>query len=197
MDDATRAEVADWLGKLGFRLAGTHRSKDVTLYRHGAGSIVLNAEADSFASAFFQQHGLSLCASAFRVDDAKRAFERAAAYGYAPFSGRIGPNERVVPGVQAPDGSLDYFVDEAPGAPTLWESDFVLTDVDGAVRSRAARRASIMCACRCPPTRSTPGCCFSAPRSASRPSRACSCPIRTDSCAAARCAAATARCALR
>ena len=51
----------------------------------------------------------------------------------APFSGRVGPNERVVPGVQAPDGSLDYFVDETPGAPTLYESDFVLTDVDGPV----------------------------------------------------------------
>lgn len=131
VDDTTREHVAGWLRKLGFRLAGKHRSKDVTLYRHGAGSIVLNAEADSFASAFFQQHGLSLCASAFHVDDAKCAFERAAAYGSKPFSGRVGPNERVVPGVQSPDGSLDYFVDEAPGAPTLWESDFVLTDIDG------------------------------------------------------------------
>ncbi|WP_244816110.1 bifunctional sugar phosphate isomerase/epimerase/4-hydroxyphenylpyruvate dioxygenase family protein [Caballeronia sp. Lep1P3] len=131
VDDTTREHVASWLRKLGFRLAGTHRSKDVTLYRHGAGSIVLNAEADSFASAFFQQHGLSLCASAFHVDDAKLAFQRAAAYGSKPFSGRVGPNERVVPGVQSPDGSLDYFVDEAPGAPTLWESDFVLTDIDG------------------------------------------------------------------
>jgi len=131
VDDTTREHVAGWLGKLGFRLAGRHRSKDVTLYRHGAGSIVLNAEADSFASAFYQQHGLSLCASAFHVDDAKLAFERAAAYGSKPFSGQVGPNERVVPGVQSPDGSLDYFVDEAPGAPTLWESDFVLTDIDG------------------------------------------------------------------
>ena len=32
---------------------------------------------------------------------------------------------------QAPDGSLEYFVDEAPNAPTLYESDFVLTDIDG------------------------------------------------------------------
>ncbi|MDR5819655.1 TIM barrel protein [Caballeronia sp. LZ043] len=131
VDQATREHLAQWLGRLGFRRAGQHRSKDVQLYRHGAGSIVLNAEADSFASAFFQQHGLSLCASAFHVDDARLAFERAAAYGSKPFSGRIGPNERHVPGVQSPDGSLDYFVDEAPGGPTLWESDFVLTDIDG------------------------------------------------------------------
>ncbi|TCK44302.1 4-hydroxyphenylpyruvate dioxygenase [Paraburkholderia sp. BL8N3] len=145
VDDATRVDVANWLGKLGFRLAGRHRSKDVTLYRHGAGSIVLNAEADSFASAFFQQHGLSLCASAFRVDDAKCAFERAAAYRNAPFSGRIGPNERVLPGVQAPDGSLEYFVDEAPGAPTLWESDFILTDIDGPYEVGPLERIDHVC----------------------------------------------------
>lgn len=128
VDDAARTQLADWLGKLGFQRAGQHRSKEVTLYQHGAASIVLNAETDSFASAFFQQHGLSLCASALRVDDAKRAFERAAGFGYAPFSGQVGPNERVLPAVRAPDGSLNYFVDETPNAPTLFEADFLLND---------------------------------------------------------------------
>ncbi|HEY1997023.1 bifunctional sugar phosphate isomerase/epimerase/4-hydroxyphenylpyruvate dioxygenase family protein [Paraburkholderia sp.] len=130
VDDAARRQLADWLGKLGFYRAGRHRSKDVTLYQHGAASIVLNAEADSFASAFFQQHGLSLCASALRVDDAALAFERAAAFGYAPFSGQIGPNERVLPAVRAPDGSLNYFVDELPDEPTLFEADFILNGHD-------------------------------------------------------------------
>ncbi|WP_133645975.1 bifunctional sugar phosphate isomerase/epimerase/4-hydroxyphenylpyruvate dioxygenase family protein [Paraburkholderia flava] len=131
VDAAAQTQLADWLGKLRFRAAGRHRSKDVTLYRHGAASIVLNAEADSFANAFFQQHGLSLCASAFRVDDAALAFERAAGFGYAPFSGHVGPNERVIPAVRAPDGSLNYFVDETPDQPTLFEADFALTDIDG------------------------------------------------------------------
>lgn len=130
VDDAARTHLADWLGKLGFRNAGRHRSKDVTLYQHGAASIVLNAEADSFASAFFQQHGLSLCASALRVDDARLAFERAAGFGYAPFSGQVGPNERVLPAVRAPDGSLNYFVDETPDEPTLFEADFLLNKGD-------------------------------------------------------------------
>ncbi|VVD33587.1 bifunctional sugar phosphate isomerase/epimerase/4-hydroxyphenylpyruvate dioxygenase family protein [Paraburkholderia dioscoreae] len=131
VDHTTRAQLVDWLGKLRFREAGRHRSKEVTLYQHGAASIVLNAEPDSFANAFFQQHGLSLCASAFRVDDAHQAFERAAGFGYAPFSGQIGPNERVLPAVQAPDSSLNYFVDETPDQPTLFEADFVLTDING------------------------------------------------------------------
>ena len=133
VDDTARAHVANWLEKLHFRRAGQHRSKDVTLYQHGSAAIVLNAEPDSFADAFFQRHGLSLCASAFRVDDARLALERAAGFGYQPFSGRVGPNERVVPAVQGPDGSLNYFVNEEPGQPTLFEADFALTDIDGPV----------------------------------------------------------------
>ncbi len=133
VDDTARAHVANWLEKLHFRRAGQHRSKDVTLYRHGSAAIVLNAEPGSFADAFFQRHGLSLCASAFRVDDARLALERAAGFGYPPFSGRVGPNERVVPAVQGPDGSLNYFVNEEPDQPTLFEADFSLTDIDGPV----------------------------------------------------------------
>ncbi|GLU31020.1 TIM barrel protein [Trinickia caryophylli] len=129
VDDSTQAQLADWLGKLGFARAGRHRSKEVSLYQQGFAAIVLNAESDSFASAFRERHGLSLCASALRVDDAAAAFEHAAGFGYLPFSGRVGPNERVLPSVLAPDGSLQYFVDEHPGAPTLFESDFALAPV--------------------------------------------------------------------
>ncbi|MFM0591512.1 MULTISPECIES: bifunctional sugar phosphate isomerase/epimerase/4-hydroxyphenylpyruvate dioxygenase family protein [Paraburkholderia] len=145
VDPTTRAHLVDWLDKLRFRQAGRHRSKDVTLFQHGAASIVLNAEPDSFANAFFQQHGLSLCASAFRVDDARQAFERAAGFGYAPFSGQIGPNERVLPAVQAPDSSLNYFVDETPDRPTLFEADFVLTDVNGPAEVGPLARIDHVC----------------------------------------------------
>lgn len=145
VDHTTRVHLVDWLGKLRFREAGRHRSKDVTLYQHGAASIVLNAEPDSFANAFFQQHGLSLCASAFRVDDANQAFERAAGFGYVPFSGQIGPNERVLHAVQAPDGSLNYFVDETPDQPTLFEADFVLTDVNGPTEVGPLSRIDHVC----------------------------------------------------
>jgi len=131
VDAASSAGLVDWLGKLRFRCAGKHRSKDVTLYQHGAAAIVLNAEPDCFASAFFQQHGLSLCASAFHVDDAQLALERAAGFGYVPFLGRVGPNERIVPAVRSPDGSLNYLVNEKSDQPTLFEADFELTDIDG------------------------------------------------------------------
>jgi 4-hydroxyphenylpyruvate dioxygenase len=126
VDSTSAPRLAQRFIEAGFHAAGRHRSKDVTLYQQGDASIVLNAETDSFASGFFHTHGLSLCASAFQVDDAARVFERATSFGYAPFSGRVGPNERVVPSVRAPDGSLHYFVDARPDEPTLYEADFVL-----------------------------------------------------------------------
>jgi 4-hydroxyphenylpyruvate dioxygenase len=130
VDSTSAPRLAQRFAEAGFHAAGKHRSKDVTLYQQGGASIVLNAETDSFASEFFHRHGLSLCASAFQVDDAARVFERATSFGYAPFSGRVGPNERVVPGVRAPDGSLHYFVDARPDEPTLYEADFVLSAHD-------------------------------------------------------------------
>lgn len=131
VDANARATLTTWLEKLGFLRMGRHRSKDVTLFQHGRASIILNAESDSFASAFFMHHGVSLCASAFRVPSAHDAVTRATQVGYARFEGRVGPNERNVPAVLAPDQSLFYLVDELPNAPTLFESDFHLTDIDG------------------------------------------------------------------
>jgi 4-hydroxyphenylpyruvate dioxygenase len=145
VDPASGSTLAQWLERLGFRAAGRHRSKDVTLYAQGDACILLNGETDSFASAFHQAHGLSVCASAYRVDNAAQAFKRAAAFGYAPFSGKVGANERVVPGVQAPDNSLQYFVDEAPGEPTLYETDFNLTDTGKQDRADTLRCIDHVC----------------------------------------------------
>ncbi|WP_179401395.1 bifunctional sugar phosphate isomerase/epimerase/4-hydroxyphenylpyruvate dioxygenase family protein [Burkholderia guangdongensis] len=148
VDSTAVTGLMEQFARIGFRATGRHRSKDVTLYQQRDASIVFNADADSFASAFFHAHGLSLCASAFRVADAAQAFERATSFGYAPFSGRVGPNERVVPAVRAPDGSLHYFVDEAPGEPTLYESDFDLSgahDGDAADEPGALTRIDHVC----------------------------------------------------
>ncbi|GAB3628766.1 4-hydroxymandelate synthase [Pandoraea terrae] len=131
VDANASATLTTWLEKLGFLRMGRHRSKDVTLFQHGRASIILNAEPDSFASAFFMHHGVSLCASAFRIDSPQEAAMRATKLGYALYEGRVGPNERNVPAVLAPDSSLFYLVDELPDAPTLYESDFHLTDFDG------------------------------------------------------------------
>jgi 4-hydroxyphenylpyruvate dioxygenase len=58
-----------------------HRHKDVTLYRQGGINFIINAEPDSFAQRFARLHGPSVCAIAFRVQDAKAAYERAIGLG--------------------------------------------------------------------------------------------------------------------
>jgi 4-hydroxyphenylpyruvate dioxygenase len=110
---------------LGFAEAGTHRSKDVTLYSQGDVHFVLNAEKDSFAHSYFLVHGPSVCALAFRVDDAQRAIERAVRYKAQTFRGRVGPNELVIPAVRGLEGSLIYLVDRFGEGGTIYDVDFV------------------------------------------------------------------------
>ena len=63
--------------RMGFKAIARHRHKDVTLYRQGDINFILNAEPDSFAQRFARLHGPSVCAIAFRVQDAAAAYERA------------------------------------------------------------------------------------------------------------------------
>ena len=67
--------------RMGFRPVARHRHKAVTLYRQGGINFILNAEPDSFAQRFARLHGPSICAIAFRVQDAKAAYERALSLG--------------------------------------------------------------------------------------------------------------------
>ena len=60
---------------MGFSPVAKHRSKDVTLYRQGDVNFILNAEPQSFAARFAAEHGPSAPAMAFRVVDARQAYE--------------------------------------------------------------------------------------------------------------------------
>ena len=130
---AVDAEAAGSLGRfvstLGFRRVGRHRSKEVELWRNGAANLVLNSEADSAAAEHFIQHGPSVCALAFRVDDPGRLVARAEALHYSIWSERIGAGENNIPGIRAPDGTLIYLIQEATARPN-WENDFRL-EADG------------------------------------------------------------------
>jgi 4-hydroxyphenylpyruvate dioxygenase len=118
--------LAGWLERLGFAKAGQHRSKDVSLMRQGDINIVLNAEPYSFAHGFFEAHGPSLCATALRVDYGAKALERARQFKGQPYRGLVGPNEREVPAVRAPDGSLIYLIGKSDAGQSIYETDFIL-----------------------------------------------------------------------
>ena len=109
---------------MGFAAVARHRSKAVTLYRHGAVNFIVNAEPQSFAQAFARLHGPSVCAMAFRVRDASRAFERALALGAKGVTGKIGPMELNIPAIEGIGGSLIYLVDRY-GDRTIYDVDFV------------------------------------------------------------------------
>jgi len=128
VDAAAGAALATLLARLGFRRAGRHRSKDVTLFRQGAVALVLNADEASYARAIFQERGPSVCAIGFRTDDPVRALNRATALHGERFDSPLGPAESQIPAVRAPDGSVFYFVPAALGDDGLFATDFELDE---------------------------------------------------------------------
>jgi 4-hydroxyphenylpyruvate dioxygenase len=101
--------------RMGFRAIAHHRHKAVTLYRQGEINFILNAEPDSFAQRFARLHGPSVCAIAFRVQDAKAAYERAVAAGAWGYAGQAGPGELNIPAIKGIGDSVIYLVDRWRG----------------------------------------------------------------------------------
>jgi 4-hydroxyphenylpyruvate dioxygenase len=100
---------------MGFAAIAKHRTKNVTLYRQGEVNFIINAEPNSFAQRFARQHGPSVCAMAFRVKDAKQAYERALELGAWGFDNHTGPMELNIPAIKGIGDSLIYFVDRWQG----------------------------------------------------------------------------------
>ena len=101
--------------QMGFTAVARHRHKAVTLYRQGGINFILNAEPDSFAQRFARLHGPSICAIAFRVEDAKAAYERALSLGAWGYAGQAGPGELNIPAIKGIGDSLIYLVDRWRG----------------------------------------------------------------------------------
>jgi 4-hydroxyphenylpyruvate dioxygenase len=109
---------------MGFAVVGRHRSKAVLHYRQGDINFILDAEPKSPAEAFATAHGPSANAMAFRVKDARAAYERALSLGARPFIGRAGPMELNIPAIEGIGGSALYLVDRY-GGHTIYDVDFM------------------------------------------------------------------------
>jgi 4-hydroxyphenylpyruvate dioxygenase len=116
--------LAQLFETMGFAAVARHRSKKVTLYRQGDVNFILNAEPESFAQAFARIHGPSVCAMAFRVKDAARAYARALELGAKPVRSQVGPMELNIPAIEGIGGSLLYLVDRY-GEHSIYDVDFV------------------------------------------------------------------------
>jgi 3-dehydroshikimate dehydratase len=126
VDEETARELGEFLRALGFRHAGHHRSKAVELFRQGRANLILNAEQDSAAAEHFHLHGPSVCAMALRIDDTARAVARAAALLAPEWHERVGPGERRIPALRAPDGTLIYLVGPDDTGRSIYDDDFTL-----------------------------------------------------------------------
>jgi 4-hydroxyphenylpyruvate dioxygenase len=109
------AKLGALFAQLGFKAIARHRHKNVTLWRQGGINFIVNAEPDSFAQRFARLHGPSICAIAFRVQDANAAYKRALELGAWGFDSRSGPMELNIPAIKGIGDSLIYFVDRWRG----------------------------------------------------------------------------------
>ncbi|HRN77331.1 4-hydroxyphenylpyruvate dioxygenase [Ottowia sp.] len=109
--------------RMGFTAVARHRRKAVTLYRQGEINFIINAEPDSFAQRFAKLHGPSICAIAFRVQDAKAAYERAISLGAWGFAGSAAPGELNIPAIKGIGDSIIYLIDRWRGKDGAKEGD--------------------------------------------------------------------------
>jgi 4-hydroxyphenylpyruvate dioxygenase len=115
--------LARLFSAMGFSHVGDHRSKNVRRYVQGDINFLLNMDAAGQAASFRKAHGPSVNAMAFRVQDAKLAFEEAVKRGAVPVTGRIGPMELNIPAIEGIGGSNLYLVDRY-GAQEIYDVDF-------------------------------------------------------------------------
>lgn len=119
------AKLAALFERMGFQAVAKHRSKNVTLYRQGDVNFILNAEPASFAQSFARIHGPSICAMAFRVKDAPKAYKRAVELGAWGVENQAGPMELNIPAIKGIGDSLIYLVDRYGERGTIYDVDFV------------------------------------------------------------------------
>jgi 4-hydroxyphenylpyruvate dioxygenase len=109
---------------MGFTAVARHRSKAITLYRQGEVDYLVNEEPGSHAVKFAEAHGPCAAAMAFRVVDARHAYERAIAGGAEPVQPQDGTRAMDVPCVRGIGGSLLYFLDMYGSKGSAYEAEF-------------------------------------------------------------------------
>jgi 4-hydroxyphenylpyruvate dioxygenase len=113
---------------MGFTHVATHRSKDVDLWRQGGINLIANYEPRSAAWYFAREHGPSACGMAFRVRDARAAYDHLLAQGAEPVAVTTGPMELRIPAIRGIGGAILYLVDRYAGK--TGDDDLTIYDID-------------------------------------------------------------------
>jgi 4-hydroxyphenylpyruvate dioxygenase len=116
------SKLRELFTRMGYVPVAAHRTKDITIWRQGDINYVINAEPGSHAMRFVEKHGPCAPSMAWRVVDAKNAFDHAVAKGATPYDG----NDKTldVPAIVGIGGSLLYFVDVYGEKGSAYEAEF-------------------------------------------------------------------------
>jgi 4-hydroxyphenylpyruvate dioxygenase len=120
--------LRDLFTKMGFPAVAKHKRKNVTLHKQQDINFIINSEAGSYADAYAKAHGPSACAMAFRVRDAKAAYDRAVKLGATPAKTDVGKGELDIPAIEGIGGSLLFFVDRYGDKGSIYDVDFDFFD---------------------------------------------------------------------
>jgi 4-hydroxyphenylpyruvate dioxygenase len=115
-------ELAKLLVRMGYTPVARHKTKAITVYRQGDINYILNAEPDTFASRFVAQHGPCAASMAWRVVDAKHAFEHAVSHGAEPYE--AADKTLAAPAIKGIGGSLLYFIDNYRDGASPYDEEF-------------------------------------------------------------------------
>ena len=118
------AELHSLFRTMGFEPVAKHRTKSIILYRHGDVNYLVNEEPGSHAVNFATAHGPCASSMAFRVVDAKQAYERAIAHGAEPADPSQGTLAMGVPAIKGIGNSLLYFLDTYGAKGSAFEAEF-------------------------------------------------------------------------
>ena len=109
---------------MGYVPVARHRTKKITVYRQGDINYLVNEEPGTHGFAFVAAHGPCAPSMAFRVVDAKQAYDRALSLGAEPAD--ILPEQKTldVPAIKGIGGSLLYFVDRYGAKGSAYGTEF-------------------------------------------------------------------------
>jgi len=108
--------------QMGYAPVARHRTKAITIWRQGDINYVVNAEAGSHAMRFVEAHGPCAPSMAWRVVDARHAFEYAVSKGATPYEGDDKTLD--VPAITGIGGSVLYFIDKYGESGSAYDAEF-------------------------------------------------------------------------
>ena len=109
---------------MGYVPVARHKTKKITVYRQGDINYLVNEEPGTHGFDFVAAHGPCAPSMAFRVVDAKQAYERAMSLGAEPADVSSAQKTLDVPAIKGIGGSLLYFVDRYGAKGSAYDPEF-------------------------------------------------------------------------